>query len=77
MMLFAHDGQVLAPAKTPGVMRQIIFNDYVDATLGGLFVIVVIVTVLYGVRDMYRALGNPRNTAVEIGEAALAGGGND
>ena len=29
-------------------MRRIIFNDYVDATLGALFVIVVVVTVVYG-----------------------------
>jgi carbon starvation protein len=68
-------GQVLTPATTPSVMRQIIFNDYVDATLGNLFVIVV--TVLYGIINTRRALGNPRNTALEIGGAALAGGGDD
>ena len=71
-------GQVLAPAKTEGVMRQIIFNDYVDATLGGVFVVVVIVTVVYGFIATRTALVNPRNTAVEVGGGAvLAGGGND
>src|SRR5271166_4126949 len=71
-------GQVLAPAKTEGVMRQIIFNDYVDATLGGVFVVVVIVTVVYGFIATRTALVNPRNTAVEVGGGAvLAGAGND
>jgi carbon starvation protein len=70
-------GKILAPATTEGVMRRIIFNDYVDAALGGMFVAIVAVTVIYGIISVRRALGDPRNTAIEIGGAALAGGGDD
>ena len=70
-------GKILAPATTEGVMRRIIFNDYVDAALGAMFVAIVAVTVIYGIISVRRALGDPRNTAIEIGGAALAGGGDD
>src|SRR5271166_1727426 len=70
-------GQVLAPATSPGVMSQIIFNDYVDATLGALFVLVLLVTVVYGFIDTRRALGDPKNTAVEVGGGAMLASGDD
>jgi len=67
--------QVLAPAKTIGQMRQVVFNDYLDATLAALFVAVVVSIVVYGVISIRKALGTPRPTAVEIEFAgtALAG----
>jgi carbon starvation protein len=54
-------GQVLAPAKTIDEMRRIIFNDYVDATLAGLFMFVVVAVLVYGVRTVMqaRASGQP------------------
>ncbi len=70
-------GQLLAPAKTLAEMSRIVFNDYVDATLAGLFVLVVVATVIYGLINIWKALGNPQATAVEIGLAgAVAGGRN-
>src|SRR5205809_2169717 len=67
-------GQLLAPAKTLAEVSRIVFNDYVDATLAGLFVLVVVATVIYGLINIWKALGNPQVTAVEIGLAdAVAG----
>jgi carbon starvation protein len=59
-------GQVLAPAKTLAEMRQIVFNDYVDATLATLFVFVVIASVVYGLIHARKAFGNPKATASEV-----------
>jgi carbon starvation protein len=70
-------GQVLAPATSAEVMRRVIFNDYVDATLGAVFVVVVLLTVAYGFIATRKALGDPRSTAIEVGDAVLAGGGDD
>jgi carbon starvation protein len=68
-------GQLLAPAKSLGEMRRIVFNDYVDATLAAVFVLVVVATVVYGLIGIRRALGNPRPTVMEIGLAGVAAGG--
>jgi carbon starvation protein len=68
-------GQLLAPAKSLGEMRRIVFNDYIDATLAALFVLVVVATVIYGLINIRRALCNPRPTAMEIGFAGVAAGG--
>jgi carbon starvation protein len=42
-------------------MERIIFNDYVDATLSGLFMFVVVAVLFYGVRTVMqaRAMGQP------------------
>jgi carbon starvation protein CstA len=48
-------GQLLAPAKTTVQMEQIIFNDYVDATLSGFFMFVVVAVLVYGVRTVLQA----------------------
>ena len=67
-------GQVLAPAKSLAEMQRVINNDYVDATLAGLFVAVVVAMAIYGVIALVRALGTPSITSVEVGEAgALTG----
>lgn len=50
------NGEVLAPAKDLGEMRQVIFNDYIDATLCGIFMIVVILVFISGVRIWIKAL---------------------
>ena len=69
-------GQVLAPAKTLHEMSRIVFNDYVDASLAGLFATIVVVMVVYGVLDARKALGNKKSTVVEVsGGVVMAGGG--
>ena len=44
-----------------------IVNDYVDAILSALFVMVVLAMIVYGVIAIRRALGDPEITAVEVG----------
>jgi carbon starvation protein CstA len=70
------DNQVLAPAKSIGDMHRVIFNDYLDATLAGLAVAIVLTMVVYAVVDIRKALSDPRGTAIEIGglPGAAAGG---
>lgn len=74
-----NSGKVPAPVTSLTAMRRVIFNDYVDATLAGLAVVVVLVVVIYGIVSILRALGTPQVTAVEVGgvAAAAAGAGND
>ena len=69
-------GQLLAPAKTVAEMTRIVVNDYIDATLAAAFVLVVVATVIYGLINIWKALGNPRPTAIEIGLAEAAGVGH-
>ena len=68
-------GQLLAPAKTLAEMNRIVINDYIDATLAAVFVLVVAATVIYGLINVWKALGNPQTTAIEIGLAGAAAGG--
>jgi len=68
--------QLLAPAKSAAEMTRIVINDYIDATLAGLFVLIVVATVCYALVNIWRALANPRATAVEIGLAGTAAGGS-
>jgi carbon starvation protein len=71
-------GQILAPAKTLHEMSRIIFNDYLDAGLAGLFAAIVVAMVIYGILDARKALGRTQSTAVEVGGGvAMAGGGDD
>jgi carbon starvation protein CstA len=70
--------QVLAPASSLAEMSRVIFNDYLDATLAGLSVAIVLAMVVYALIDIRKALGTPKGTAMEIGGAAgAAAGGND
>jgi carbon starvation protein len=70
-------GQVLAPAKSLEQMSRVIFNDYVDATLAGLFVCVVLSMVVYGVINIRKALGTPKATAAEVAFVGAAVGGTN
>jgi carbon starvation protein len=69
-------GQLLAPAKSAAEMTRIVINDYIDATLAALFVLVVVATVIYALISIRKALGSPRATAVEIGLAGAVAGGS-
>ncbi|ENQ3106824.1 carbon starvation protein [Bacillus sp. 491mf] len=51
-------GKLLAPAKNVGQMKQIILNDYVDATLCGIFMIVVIAVLISAIRIWIQVLNN-------------------
>jgi len=48
-------GELLAPARSLAQMRQVIFNDYVNASLCALFIAVVLAMVLYGVKAILHA----------------------
>ncbi len=68
----AHDaGTVLAPAKTVEQMERIIFNDYVDATLAGFFIIVVLAVVVYGIRTILASRASSGPTAKETAYVAM------
>ncbi|VVD90011.1 carbon starvation protein A [Pandoraea capi] len=55
------DGKLLAPAKSVAQMQQIVFNDYVDATLAGVFMFVVVAVAVFGLRTILvaRRANNP------------------
>jgi carbon starvation protein len=69
--------RLLAPAKSMQEMSRVIFNDYVDATLAGVFAVIVVTMVVYGVLACRRAMGNPGSTAIEAGGGPLMAAGND
>lgn len=49
------EGIVLAPAKSLEQMQQVIFNDYVNATLAGLFMLVLTSMLLFGIKTVLQA----------------------
>jgi carbon starvation protein len=67
--------QVLAPAKTLADMKRVIFNDYLDATLAGLAVAIVLITAIYALFSIRKARIDPNRTAIEIGGSSVAAGG--
>jgi carbon starvation protein len=62
-------GEVLAPAKGVGQMRQVIFNDYVNATLCAFFMAVVVAMIFYGVRAIAAARRSETPTVMETADA--------
>ncbi|MDP3670930.1 MAG: carbon starvation CstA family protein [Telluria sp.] len=48
-------GTLLAPAKSVAQMNQIIFNDYLDASLAGFFMLVMVAVLVFGVRTVLAA----------------------
>ena len=60
-------GEVLAPARNDDQMRQIIFNDRIDAALAALVVLVVVIILVFGVRSCLEAYRAGTWTAREIG----------
>ncbi|WP_028534430.1 carbon starvation CstA family protein [Paludibacterium yongneupense] len=72
----AEEGKVLAPARSLAQMRQIVFNDHVDATLTALFMLVVIAMLLCAVGVVRKALAVRWATAREVPAMYRQGGGN-
>ncbi|MCY1015750.1 carbon starvation CstA family protein [Pyxidicoccus sp. MSG2] len=68
----AAEGRVLAPAKSVEEMERIIHNDYLDATLTGLFMLLVVATVLFGLRAALAARRSPVPTDRETPPVPLA-----
>ena len=58
-------GQILAPAKSLDEMRRIVFNDYVDATLAGFFMVVVLAVLFYGIKTVINARNSSSPTVKE------------
>jgi carbon starvation protein len=67
-------GKIVAPAKSLDEMKRIIFNDYIDAALAGLFIFVVVAIVVYGVMAVMRARRETRPTVRETPFEAMPGG---
>lgn len=47
--------EILAPTKSFEQMQQVVFNDYVDAAMAGLFMVIVMITLLFSLRAMWSA----------------------
>ena len=68
----AHDaGEILAPAKSILDMERIIFNDYVNASLAGFFIFVVLAVLFYGIRTVMAARASSVPTAKESPYVAM------
>lgn len=61
----ADRGEVLAPAKNMAQMQQVILNNYIDAALAGVFMIVVISVLIFGIRACAKAYAANHPTALE------------
>jgi carbon starvation protein len=59
------EDKVLAPAKSMVQMHQIVFNDYLDASLAGFFMVVVLSVLFFGIRTARAALANEQPSANE------------
>jgi carbon starvation protein len=62
-------GELLAPAKSAGQMRQVMINDWVNAGLCALFIAVVVAMLFYGVRSVAEARRSARPTSREVADA--------
>ncbi len=71
----AENGEVLAPAKSIEQMQQVIFNDYVDAALASLFVLVVLSITFFGIRKVMQALRSEQPTVRETHHGVHAAAG--
>ena len=70
----AAQGTVLAPAKSIGEMQRVAFNNYLDAVVCGIFVVLVLAMCWYTIKTCRRALRQAHPTAHEIPPLAPAQG---
>ncbi|HET6433298.1 carbon starvation CstA family protein [Dyella sp.] len=66
------DGKLIAPAKTAEEMQRIVTNNYVDMTLTGLFMLLVVAMALFVLRAILRAMKANQPTAHEEPYVALS-----
>ncbi|SFE70356.1 carbon starvation CstA family protein [Nitrosomonas sp. Nm166] len=59
------EGIILAPAKSLEQMQQVIFNDYVNSALAGLFMLVLTSMLVFGIQTVLRARLSYQPTAKE------------
>ena len=59
------EGKLLAPAKSIEQMRQVMFNNYLDAALCGLFMLVVVSGVVFGIKAILEARAQHRPSVSE------------
>jgi carbon starvation protein len=69
----AADGKLLAPAKTMGEMQRIVTNNYVDAALTGIFMLLVITMAAFAINGILKAWRTRQPTAREEPYVALGG----
>lgn len=62
------EGTVLAPAKTVEEMQRVIVNQWVDATLTAIFMIIVVGMLLFGLQALIKAMRDNGPTAREVGD---------
>ncbi len=65
------NGEVLAPAKSALQMKQIIMNDYIDATLAAIFIAVVLSILFFSVHACLKALREDKPTTKEADAVPL------
>jgi carbon starvation protein len=68
----AASGKVLAPAKSIEEMQRVAFNNYLDAVVCALFVLLVVAMCLFAIKICVQAHRQSRPTAVEIPGGAEA-----
>jgi carbon starvation protein len=61
----AAHGTVLAPAKTIAEMERVAFNNYLDAVVAALFVLLVLAMCVFAIKMSLQALRQARPTAFE------------
>ncbi len=61
--------QVLAPTKTIEQMERVVFNDYVDAVMAGIFISVVLVILAFTLRTIFQANKIQNPTAPDAASA--------
>jgi carbon starvation protein len=59
------DGKLLAPAQSMEQMQQVIFNDYLDAALASIFMLVVISVCAFGIKTILLARATHRPSTQE------------
>ena len=58
-------GEILGPAKSIEEMQRVVLNNQVDAALCALFMTVLVLTVLFGLRAAFKARQSTTSTAQE------------
>ena len=70
----AAEGKVLAPAKSIAEMQRVAFNNYLDAVVCAVFVLLVLAMCIYAAKICLQALRQAKPTAHEIPDLGAAEG---